>query len=87
MPRRLSSTAAAALAIALVGTAPAIARPALEPPAARTTQAQPVTQPIDEGFEWASAVVGAGGATLVFILAGAGTVTLSRRHHHIGTVR
>ncbi|HET8950122.1 MAG TPA: hypothetical protein VFN44_06420 [Solirubrobacteraceae bacterium] len=78
-------TAAATLAALALAASPAAARPALDPthhdsvPAA--PQAQAVEQPSDGGFAWGSAVIGAGAATAVCLLTGAGVTTAARRHH------
>jgi hypothetical protein len=78
------TTAATLAALALAAT-PAAARPALEPihhdtvPAA--PRAQAVVEPSGGGFAWGSAVIGAGAATAVCLLTGAGVTTAARRHH------
>jgi hypothetical protein len=89
--RRSARTAAAALIAAAISAAPANARPALESPGAPATQTRPaaptVIQPIDDGFEWDSAAIGAGGATALLLLTGAGTLTLARRHRDVTSIR
>lgn len=89
--RRSSRVASAALVAAAISAAPANARPALESPGAPTIQALPaaptVIQPIDDGFEWDSAAIGAGGATALLLLAGAGTLALARRHRDVTSIR
>jgi hypothetical protein len=89
--RHLRRTAACALIVATIGAAPATARPALEPPGTTGPQssqpAPPTIQRIDDGFAWDSAAIGAAGATAILLLAGAGAVTLARRHRQLKSVR
>ena len=47
----------------------------------------PVVQPIDEGFDWASAAIGAGFAGGIILLISWGGVTYRHRHEHIGVAR
>jgi uncharacterized membrane protein YdfJ with MMPL/SSD domain len=81
---RLSRTAAGALT-ALAFVAPtAVAReadvyrgnatPPVPPPAPSVTT-------IDDGFDWDSAAIGAGGAAAVLVLAMSGASAASHRHH------
>ena len=81
--RRHPTTAAAALAVLALAAPAATARPALDPLAPTTTHtpAPTVTAAHDRGIEWGSTALGAGGATIVFALAGAGLVSVSRRQH------
>ncbi len=44
----------------------------------------PVIQNVDEGFDWASAAIGAGGAGALILLVSAGGITYRHRHAHIG---
>jgi hypothetical protein len=44
----------------------------------------PVIQNVDEGFDWASAAIGAGGAGALILLVSAGGITYRHRHEHIG---
>ena len=44
----------------------------------------PVSPPIDEGFDWASAAIGAGGAGALILLVSAGGIGYRHRHEHIG---
>jgi hypothetical protein len=78
MPTHRRSTAAAVATAALALAAPAAsARPAIDPPA----RAHVAPAPSDGGIEWGSTALGAGGATLVLLLTGAGAATVSRRRH------
>jgi hypothetical protein len=75
--RRRSSATVATLAL-LAATAPAAgARPALEPPA--HPQVSPAPPQAHSGLEIGSAAIGAGGATVILVLAAAGTATMTRR--------
>ena len=83
---RLRRTTAGTLAMITLAASPAAARPALEPPhhngtVAGAPQVQTVERIDDGGLVWGSAVIGAGAATVVCMLAGAGLTTASRRHH------
>jgi hypothetical protein len=42
-----------------------------------------VTRTIDEGFDWGSAAIGAGGAAAALLLSAAGASAVSRRHNRI----
>jgi hypothetical protein len=77
---RRSTTAAVALAALALAAPAAFARPAVDPPArAHVAPAAPARA--DGGIEWGSTALGAGGATLVLVLTGAGVATVSRRRH------
>jgi hypothetical protein len=43
-----------------------------------------VTRTIDEGFDWGSAAIGAGGASAALLLGAAGALAASRRHNRVG---
>jgi hypothetical protein len=47
----------------------------------------PVVQTVDDGFDWASAAIGAGAAGGLILLIGAGGTTYRHRHEHIGIAR
>ena len=47
----------------------------------------PVVQGVDDGFDWASAAIGAGAAGGLILLIGAGGTTYRHRHEHIGVAR
>ena len=82
--RRIRRGTAGTLAALAVATSPAAARPAVEPIHHDSSPASAPVQAADAstgGFEWGSGAIGAGAATVVFLLAGAGGVTASRRHH------
>jgi hypothetical protein len=82
---RLRRIAAAALAVIALSASPAVARPAIEPhhndsadAGAQVQTAQPTSA---DGLEWGSIAIGAGAATVICLLTGAGVTTASRRHH------
>jgi hypothetical protein len=53
-------------------------------PADRVVVEPPVIQSIDNGFDWASAAIGAGLAGGIILLVGWGGITYRHRHEHIG---
>ena len=46
--------------------------------------APPVVQSVDEGFDWASAAIGAGAAGGIILLISWGGMTYRHRHEHVG---
>jgi hypothetical protein len=56
-------------------------------PAERVIVQPPVVPSIDNGFDWASAAIGAGLAGGIILLVGWGGITYRRRHEHIGVAR
>ena len=82
---RIRRTAAGTLAVIALTASPALARPALEPQHKDSADvgapAQTAQPSADAGLEWGSLAIGAGAATVVCLLAGAGVTTASRRHH------
>ena len=56
-------------------------------PAERVVIEPPVVQSIDQGFDWASAAIGAGVAGALILLISYGGVTYRHRHEHIGVAR
>src|SRR4051794_10106858 len=44
----------------------------------------PVVQSVDQGFDWASAAIGAGVVGGIILLVSLGGVTYRHRHHHVG---
>ena len=46
--------------------------------------ALPVVQSVDDGFDWASAAIGAGAAGGLILLIGVGGTSYRHRHEHIG---
>ena len=53
-------------------------------PADRVVIEPPVVQSIDQGFDWASAAIGAGVAGALILLISYGGVTYRHRHEHVG---
>ena len=86
---RLLACALTAIAVAAPAAA---ARPAQDPPSSGPSRAHEpetavparIVPAADGGSEWDSLALGAGGATLVLLLAGTGTMALSRRHDRVG---
>ena len=74
---------------ALAAPTAASARPAPADPQPTDTvvvepDSAPVVQSVDQGFDWASAAIGAGGAGALVLLVSFGGVTYRHRHEHIG---
>jgi hypothetical protein len=78
------------LAVLALAAPTASARPA---PADRVEQSEPfvldpapapIVQSVDEGFDWASAAIGAGFAGGIILLISWGGVTYRHRHDHVG---
>jgi len=88
---RITRLAAASLIAGALAAPAASARPA-GPDTPNTGEpvvtdpAPPVVQ-IDDGFDWASAAIGAGTAGGLLLLIGAGGTTYRHRHEHIGVAR
>jgi hypothetical protein len=82
------SLSAGLVAIALAAPA-AQASPPLEPGSGEAgsvpVDAPAVTTVIDDGFDWGSAAIGAGGAAAVLLLSAAGAS--APRRHRIGVIR
>jgi hypothetical protein len=95
---RLPSVAAVAVIAAALAAPPALARPIDSPaapfrpgPAIATepdvAPAQaPVVQKIDDGFDWGSAAIGAGGAGALLVVLSVGGVAYSARRR-VGVAR
>ena len=52
-----------------------------------TIEPAPVVQSIEEGFDWASAAIGAGGAGALILLISGGGISYRHRHEHVGVAR
>jgi hypothetical protein len=80
------------LAVLALAAPAASARPATDPPLDQGNGAQiaiepepaPVVQSVDDGFDWASAAIGAGIAGGIILLVAWGGVTYRHRHEHVG---
>ena len=87
---RLSRVLVAAATAAALAAPPAIARPIdgpLEPTRSdpgptvvMEPEQAPVVQKIDDGFDWGSAAVGAGGAGALLVVVALGGVAYTTRH-------
>ncbi len=81
--QQIKTTAALALALAVLAPAAAAARPQLDPGGATPTQSQ--TSPIvrvvtpNSGFDWGDAGIGAAGGFALAMLGLGGTLALSQR--------
>ena len=80
--------AAGALAAPTAGAAPAPLDQAPVPDTGPLVQVEPdsapVVQSVDDGFDWGSAAIGAGGAGALILLISAGGISYRHRHEHIG---
>ena len=89
---RITRLATAGLIAAALAAPAASARPA-GPDTPNTGEpvviepAPPVVQSVDDGFDWASAAIGAGAAGGLVLLIGAGGISYRHRHEHIGVAR
>ena len=83
---RITRLVLIALAVLAVAAPVASARPAGPDaqPADRVVIEPPVVQSIDQGFDWASAAIGAGVAGALILLISYGGVTYRHRHEHVG---
>jgi hypothetical protein len=92
VPQRITHLVSAGLIAGALAAPTASARPA-GPDAPSTggpvvtESAPPVVQSIDEGFDWASAAIGAGAAGGLILLIGVGGSTYRQRHQHAGAAR
>ena len=80
---RLVLIALAVLALAAPAASAVPAGPDRQP-AERVVVNPPVVPSVDNGFDWASAAIGAGFAGGILLLIGWGGVTYRHRHEHIG---
>ena len=83
---RITRLVLIALAVLAVAAPVASAQPAGPDaqPADRVVIERPVVQSIDQGFDWASAAIGAGVAGALILLISYGGVTYRHRHEHVG---
>ena len=89
---RITRLAAAGLIAGALAAPAASARPVSDPPIDNGSgpvaiDPAPVVQSVDDGFDWASAAIGAGAAGGLILLIGAGGTTYRHRHEHIGVAR
>jgi hypothetical protein len=82
---RITRLATAGLIAGALAAPAASARPApIDTPVPSVEPAPPVVQSVDDGFDWASAAIGAGAAGGLILLIGADGTTYRHRHEHIG---
>ena len=85
VPHRITRLVLVGLAVLALAAPVASARPApADTPIPSVEPAPPVVQSVDEGFDWASAAIGAGAAGGIILLISWGGVTYRRRHEHVG---
>lgn len=89
---QLQRSLAAGLAAAAIAAPAVQAAPIIEPgsgsgPQSAGADVPAVTTTIDEGFDWGSAAIGAGGAAAVLLVGAAGASALTPRRHRIGVTR
>lgn len=82
---RITRLVLIALAVLALAAPAASAVPASRDaqPADRVVVEPPVVQSVNDGFDWASAAIGAGTAGAILLIAFGG-VTYRHRHEHIG---
>jgi len=86
--KRITRLTAVALATAAVAAPAASARPVTDPPIDQGRGEVVIAPaPVDDGFDWASAAIGAGAAGGLILLIGVGGTSLRHRHEHIGVAR
>ena len=87
---RITRLATAALLAGALAAPAASARPVTDPPienGSGPVVIEPDSAPlvvVDEGFDWASAAIGAGAAGGLILLIGVGGTSYRHRHEHIG---
>ena len=86
VPHRITRLVLIGLAVLALAAPAASAVPASPDaqPAARVVVEPPVVQTVNDGFDWASAAIGAGIAGGIVLLGVWGGVTYRHRHEHIG---
>jgi hypothetical protein len=85
---RLARLVAVSLTAAALAAPAASARPApLDQPVAIEPEPAPVVQTVDNGFDWDSAAIGAGGAGALLLLVSLGGFTYRTRHPDINILR
>ncbi len=85
VPHRITRLVLVGLAVLALAAPVASARPApADTPVPSVEPAPPVVQSVDEGFDWASAAVGAGAAGGIILLISWGGMTYRHPHEHVG---
>jgi hypothetical protein len=85
---RITRLATAGLIAGALAAPAASARPVTDPPIPNgrgpvVIEPAPVAPTLDDGFDWASAAIGAGAAGGLILLIGAGSTSYRHRHEHI----
>jgi hypothetical protein len=84
---RLARLVAVSLTAAALAAPAASARPApLDQPVVIDPEPGQIVT-IDDGFDWDSAAIGAGGAGALLLLVSLGGFTYRSRHHNVGILR
>ena len=81
---RFTRLVTAGLVAGALAAPAASARPAPLDPVVIEPDPAPVVQRVDDGFDWASAAIGAGTAGGLILLIGAGGTTYRHRQEHLG---
>ena len=85
---RLARLVAVSMTAAALAAPCASARPApLDQPVPIQPESVPVVQSVDDGFDWDSAAIGAGGAGALLLLVSLGGFTFRSLHHDVGILR
>jgi len=89
---RITRLVTAGLIAGALAAPAASARPVTDPPIDNGSgpvfiEPAPVAPSVDDGFDWASAAIGAGAAGGLMLLIGVGGSTYRHRHEHIGVAR
>ena len=85
---RLARLVAVSMTAAALAAPCASARPApLDQPVVVEPEPAPLVQTVDDGFDWDSAAIGAGGAGALLLLVSLGGFTYRSRNHDVGILR
>ena len=84
VPHRITRLVLIGLAVLAIAAPVASARPAPADTPTGPPESAPVVLSVDDGFDWASAAIGAGIAGGIVLLLVWGGVTYRHRHEHIG---
>jgi len=80
-PHPIARLVTAGLAASALAAPAAVAQPIADPQTSEPAPSDaPVVRTIDEGFDWGSAAIGAGGAGAVFVLVSLGGAAYVARH-------
>jgi hypothetical protein len=85
---RLARLVAVSLTAAALAAPAASARPApLDQPVVIEPESARIVPSVDDGFDWDSAAIGAGGAGALLLIVSLGGFTYRSRHHGVGALR